>query len=157
MVVLVGNNPLCVQMEERIHVFSPRKKVLFAFQDSVGICRERNVKVLHMGKIGMTPGYVHQLPDDLDQSMLCAAFGGSAYKLSWGDDMQGYLYTHAAFAMPVVYLCYRIGCDLRKAHSSDIKCAVEDAREGFPLIEKAGMKIGRRKIRNMIMASRGRY
>ncbi|MGN1388318.1 MAG: hypothetical protein ACI4WR_01605, partial [Bulleidia sp.] len=97
MLVLIGNNPLCQEMESKIHALTPEQKVLFGFQSSAGVREEHAVKVFRTGKTGLTLGYVHQKPEEQEQKILEQAFDGSGFRLGWCDDMQGYLYAHAAF------------------------------------------------------------
>lgn len=141
MVVLVGNNPLCAEMEATIHSLSPHKQVLFDFLNSAGVREKTYVKSLHSKKVELLLGGVHGMRPERDQILVSAAFGGSGCKLTWCDDMEGYLYTHAAFVPPCACLCYGKGCDLRKADCRDIQLTVEAAKEGYRLIEKTGMKI----------------
>ncbi len=57
------------------------------------------------------------------------------------DDMEGWLYCHAAFILPIVYLSYKRGCDLRTATKQEVNAITAAAKEAYDLIAKAGIKI----------------
>lgn len=69
MLVLIGNNPLCQEMEKKIHGLTPEQKVLFGFQSSAGVREEHAVKIFRAGKTGLTLGYVHQKPEEPERKM----------------------------------------------------------------------------------------
>lgn len=142
MLVLIGNNPLCQEMEKKIHGLTPEQKVLFGFQSSAGVREEHAVKIFRAGKTGLTLGYVHQKPEEPERKMLGQALDGSGFCLEWCDDMQGYLYTHAAFVLPCVYLCYGHGCDLRIVRYAEIRCVLQAARERYRLRMRSTIRAG---------------
>ena len=57
------------------------------------------------------------------------------------DDMEGWLYCHAAFILPIVYLSYKKGCNLRNAMKREVDDITAAAKEAYGLIAKAGIKI----------------
>lgn len=139
--VLVGNNPCAAQMEKELLSLSPNeKKILFGFQGTAGVRETDQVTCVSLGG-SMTIGALHKEPDDDTKRILLAAFGDTGYQLHWMDDMEGWLYCHAAFILPVVYISYRLNCDLTKASLDEMKEVLAAAEEGYKLIEHSGIKI----------------
>lgn len=139
--VLVGNNLHCAEIVEKIHAAAPEKRVLFGFQMSAGERKDTYVEVVRKGGGSMTVGCLHQEPEDEVKEKLLSAFSGTGYRLYWCDDMEGYLWTHAAFILPCVFLSYAHDCNMHHLSLSEIRQAVLAAKEGYRLIERAGMKI----------------
>ena len=141
LVILVGNNPEAAEMEEEIGRISPDKTVLFGFQGTAGVRNQTNVTVVSLGKGSMTVGGLHREVVPKDKKTLETAFRGTGYKLRWCDDMEGWLYTHAAFILPIVYISYTCGCDLRNADGKQIDDLMKAAKEAYGLIDAAGIQI----------------
>ena len=118
-VILVGNNPEAADMEHEILALSESPKtVLFGFQGTTGVRSAESVNCLHVGRGSMTVGGLHRALTANEQQTLLEAFGDTGYKLTFEDDMEGWLYCHAAFILPIVYLSYHYDCDLREANLS---------------------------------------
>lgn len=142
LVVLVGNNPAAAQTEaELLSLSANSKKVLFGFQGTAGVRESDSVTCVSLGSGSMTVGGLHQEPDTDTKQILRTAFGSTGYQLQWTDDMEGWLYCHAAFILPVVYLSYGLNCDLTKASPAQIAEVIDAAEEGYRLIEHAGIRI----------------
>ena len=141
LVVLVGNNPCAAQTEkELISLSEGNKKVLFGFQGTAGVREADSVTCAALGG-SMTIGGLHEEPDAATKQKLRDAFGDSGYQLQWMDDMEGWLYCHAAFILPVVYLSYRLNCDLKKASLKDIDEVLSAVKEGYDLVGASGIPI----------------
>ena len=141
LVILVGNNPCAAQMEEELLSLSPnRKTVLFGFQGTAGVREADSVTCVALGG-SMTIGGLHQAPAPADRQKLLIAFGDTGYQLHWTDDMEGWLYCHAAFILPMVYLSYRLNCDLKKAGKNDIDELIPAVEEGYKLVKASGIQI----------------
>lgn len=141
-IILVGNNPEAADMEREILALSESPKtVLFGFQGTAGIRNTDSVNCLHIGSGSMTVGCLHRALTVSEQNILIRAFGNSGYKLTFEDDMEGWLYCHAAFILPIVYLSYHYGCNLRKADRKDISSMMKAAEEAYCLIDACGVKI----------------
>ena len=141
-VVLVGNNPEAADMEREILALSESPKtVLFGFQGTAGVRSTNSVNCLHVGSGSMTIGGLHRALTANEQRTLLEAFGDSGYKLTFEDDMEGWLYCHAAFILPIVYLSYHYGCDLRKSDRKDISSMMKAAEEAYSLIDVCGIEI----------------
>ena len=55
--------------------------------------------------------------------------------------MEGWLYCHAAFILPIVYESYRYDCDLRNAPAHDLDRMLRAVEEAYGLIVESGMPI----------------
>ena len=141
-VVLVGNNPQAAQMERTLQEMAGvPKTVLFGFQGTAGVRDAGSVNCLHVGKGSMTVGGLHRECTQQEKRLLLQAFQGTGYRLTFEDDMEGWLYCHAAFILPIVYISYQCGCDLRRADSRMIESLINAAEEGYGLIAVSGRKI----------------
>ncbi len=141
LVILVGNNPCAAQMEEELLALSAAgRKILFGFQGTAGLREADSVTCVSLGG-SMTVGGLHEEPDAAVKQKLKIAFGDTGYQLHWTDDMEGWLYCHAAFILPIVYLSYRLKCDLTKAKPKEIDEVLSAVEEGYNLIGKSGIRI----------------
>ena len=141
-VILVGNNPEAADMEGEILALSDTPKtVLFGFQGTAGVRSTNSVNCLHVGAGSMTIGGLHRALTANEQQTLLEAFGDTGYRLTFEDDMEGWLHCHAAFILPIVYLSYHYGCDLRKANGKDIASMMKAAEEAYDLIAACGIEI----------------
>ena len=141
LVILVGNNPCAAQMEEELLSLSDTgKTVLFGFQGTAGVREADFVTCVSLGG-SMTVGGLHREPDADIKQKLTIAFGDTGYQLHWMDDMEGWLYCHAAFILPVVYISYRLNCDLTKANPAGIDEVLAAVKEGYKLIRSCGIPV----------------
>ena len=141
-VVLVGNNPEAADMEhELLSLTETPKTILFGFQGTAGVRSERSVNCLHVGNGSMTVGGPHRVPNAAERDTLIKTFSDSGYKLNFEDDMEGWLYCHAAFILPIVYESYLYDCNLRNAPMQDIKQMLSAVEEAYGLIAAAGIQI----------------
>ncbi len=141
LVILVGNNPCAAQMEEDLLSLSGSKKtVLFGFQGTAGVREADSVTCVSL-RGSMTIGGLHQEPDHETKQKLMITFGDTGYHLHWMDDMQGWLYCHAAFILPVVYISYRLNCDLTKANLAGIDEVLAAVEEGYKLVRSCGIPV----------------
>ncbi len=139
--VLVGNNPCAAQTEAELLALSANgKKVLFGFQGTAGVREADYVTCVSLGG-SMTVGGLHREPDEAEKQLLRKAFGDTGYQLHWTDDMEGWLYCHAAFVLPIVYISYGLNCDLTKAGGKEIDDVLAAIQEGYKLIGSSGIPI----------------
>ncbi|MBQ8928050.1 MAG: ketopantoate reductase family protein [Oscillospiraceae bacterium] len=142
LVILVGNNPKAAETErELLSLTEVPKTVLFGFQGTAGVRAPRYVNCLHAGNGSMTVGGLHRALTAAEERMLTEMFSGSGYGLHPEDDMEGWLYCHAAFVLPIVYESYRYDCDLRDAPVQDLDRMLTAVEEAYGLIEAAGIPI----------------
>lgn len=142
LVVLVGNNPDAAKMEkELLSLSAGRKTVLFGFQGTAGVRESDRVTCVSFGDGSMTIGGVHREASPEEKMKIEQAFAASDYDLNWTDDMEGWLFTHSAFILPVVYVSYALGCDLKKADRKTIREMLTAVKEGYDLLQHVGIKI----------------
>ena len=142
LVVLVGNNMAAPEMERIIqsHTSSP-KTVLFGFQGTGGRREDGKVVCVRWGAGSMSLGAAgSQLSEDVKMDIL-KAFQGTGYRLTWVPDMDAWYKCHLAFILPVCYLSYALGCDLRCASGRQIRRIISACREGYELLSACGCPI----------------
>ena len=141
-VVLVGNNPLAEEMEGKILAMTKTPKaVLFGFQGTAGVRGEDHVDTVSFGNGSMTIGGVHRVLSEEEQKTIEAAFAGTGYRLRFEDDMEGWLWCHAAFILPMVFLTYALECNLKRSNMKQMKEIISACEEAYGLLMKAGIKI----------------
>ena len=114
-IVLTGNNLSAAEMETQILENSPAPKtVLFGFGSTAGTRENGWITAVHTGDGRLTVGKVHEEVPEALKAILRQATSGSRLALVYCDNMDAWLKYHAAFILPVVYLCYKTGCDLKK-------------------------------------------
>ena len=140
--VLIGNNLCAAETEHEFHrLAGDDKTLLFGFQGTGGV-REKTYSVcVRFGASRLTVGGLHRFPTERQKAVLTKAFSGTKYGLVFIDDMEGWLYCHAAFILPIVYISYAYDCDLRTAPRQAIDLLLNAAEEGYALIRKSGIKI----------------
>ncbi len=140
--VLVGNN-LCAAETERgfRELAGEGKALLFGFQGTGGVRENKYSVCVRFGASRLTVGGLHSEPSEQQKAVLKAAFSGTKYGLVFIDDMEGWLYCHAAFILPIVYISYAYGCDLRTAPRQALDLLMKAAEEGYGLIRRSGIKI----------------
>ncbi len=140
--VLVGNNLEAEELEAAfMQLAGGKKSLLFGFQGTAGVRENDRVICVRFGSGSLNVGGLHREASPEEKSALEQAFSGSPYRLTWTDDMMGWLWCHAAFILPIVYLSYACGCNLRKAAGQQIRDGLKAAEEGYGLISKAGIRI----------------
>jgi 2-dehydropantoate 2-reductase len=142
LVVLVGNNLSAAEMERRIAEASVEPKtVLFGFMTAGGHRDAEKVVGVSFGGGKLTVGGLHRAPTDGEKDQLTRIFSGSGAKLVWEDDMEGWYTSHLAFILPIAYLSYATGCDLRKATRAQRRLLMDAVDEGFGLIKRRGIAV----------------
>lgn len=141
-VVLVGNNMSAAKMEESIRERTTvPKTVLFGFQGTGGRREKGRVACVRFGEAGMTVGGLHREPSLVEKRMLRSAFAGTKYRLTWSTNMDAWYKCHLAFILPIAYLSYALGCDLKRATGRQIKTGLRAVREGYNLLDALGYPI----------------
>lgn len=140
--VLVGNNLRAAETEREFHRLAGNgKTLLFGFQGTGGVREQTYSVCVRFGASRLTVGGLHNEPTAQQKAVLKKAFSGTKYGLCFIDDMEGWLYCHAAFILPIVYISYAYDCDLRKAPVQALDLLLKAAEEGYALIRKSGIKI----------------
>ena len=140
--VLVGNNLCAADTEREFHrLAGDDKTLLFGFQGTGGVREGNHTVCVRWGSSRLVCGGLHGYPSPRDKAALRKAFAGTKYGVAFMDDMEGWLYCHAAFILPIVYLSYKRGCDLRTASRNEVNDITAAAKEAYALIKRVGIKI----------------
>ena len=118
-VVLVGNNTDAERFLRALTDCEHPKEVAFGFQRTAGHREKGRVVSVHFGKVGMTIGALNGHLSTGFQTLLTQATG-SRYRLTWDTHMDAWLKCHAAFILPICYLCYTLDGNLSKANKAAI-------------------------------------
>ena len=140
--VLVGNNLRAAKTEREFRrLAGDGKTLLFGFQGTGGVRESTYSVCVRFGASRLTVGGLHNEPSEHQKTVLKTAFSGTKYGLVFIDDMEGWLYCHAAFILPIVYISYAYDCDLRTAPKQALDMLMNAAEEGYELIGRSGIKI----------------
>lgn len=141
-VVLTGNNLSASEMEARIHAESPAPKtVLFGFGSTAGTRENGRLTTVHMGDGRLTLGKTDAEVPAAAKTALERAFSGSRLSVAYCDNMDAWLKYHAAYILPVVYLCYKTGCDLKKSTRADRKLMLDAVKDAYQLLMALGYPV----------------
>ena len=142
LVVLVGNNMSAARMQEEIlRNTACEKQVLFGFQVTAGR-RDKENGLLICERAGagvMDIGCVHGLPDGAARKKLEALFGKTGYRLRWQRDMEAYLICHLAAILPIGYLAYICGGDMRSSTGDQRRLMCRASREAYAMLRRQGI------------------
>ena len=142
--VLVGNNMDPGRMQQAILDRTVcEKEVLFAFQATAGRRDVENDVLIceRLGAGAMDIGGLHALPDKAIQAKLESAFAGTKYRLRWQPDMEAYLVCHLAAVLPICYLAYACGGDMRSSTGGQRKMMRMATKEAYGLLRAQGNPI----------------
>lgn len=137
LLVLVGNNMETDKCEE---LLAGRRHV-YAFQGSAGH-RENGITVVgRLPATDLTVGGLHEPASDADISLIKTALYTKGYKVTPVSSMYGYYMYHFAEVMPYCYLCYHVGCDLKRADRGGIKKVMTATKECFDYLRLQGIPV----------------
>ena len=142
LVVLVGNNLSAAEMERAVlsRTQAP-KTVLFGFGSTAGRREDGRIVAVHTGDGKLTVGALHADASFAAKDTFARLFTGSKYAVSYCDDMDAWLKYHAAFILPIVYLSYATGCDLRGASRAQRAVLLDAAGDAYGLLMKLGCPV----------------
>ena len=141
-VVLVGNNLSVSEMERRIlRAAASPKEVLFGFGSTAGTRENGKLTTVHTGDGKLTIGKAHAELTAAEKTLLKRLFAGSRMSVSYCDDMDAWLKYHAAFILPVVYLCYKTGCDLTKSTKEERELLLDAVGDAYHLLMALGYPV----------------
>jgi 2-dehydropantoate 2-reductase len=141
-VVLTGNNLSASEMETRILEDTPTPKtVLFGFGSTAGTRENGRLTTVHTGDGRLTLGKAQGEITETVKTSLRQTFSGSRLSVVYCDNMDAWLKYHAAFILPVVYLCYKTGCDLRKSTREERKLLLDAVRDAYRLLMALGYPV----------------
>ena len=137
LIVLVGDNMETDKCEE---ILKNRRHV-YGFQGSAGH-RENGVAVVgRLPATDLTVGGLHEPASQEDVLLIKAALNTKGYKVTPVSSMYGYYMYHFAEVMPYCYVCYHVGCDLKRATRSDIKKIMSATKECFDYLRLQGIPV----------------
>lgn len=136
--VFVGNDPQAKQVLEAMQ--RPADKVAFGFQNTAG-SREHDRVVSVYASAGMTVGGATAPLSGAFRTRLKTAFDGVKYKLSFYGDMDEWLKCHAAFILPICYVCYACNGDLRRATKQQRGAILDAAYEACVMLKAIGIPV----------------
>lgn len=141
-VVLIGNNLSASEMEAHILQASPApKQVLFGFGSTAGTRENGKLETVHTGDGKLTVGRPQEDASAEQKAFLKSLFKGSRLSISWCDNMDAWLKYHAAFILPVVYLCYKTGCDLKQSTKEERRLLLDAVRDAYHLLMELGYPV----------------
>ena len=141
-VVLTGNNLSASEMEAYILENSKAPKtVLFGFGSTAGTRENGRLTTVHTGDGRLTIGKAHEEVPETVKAILQQAFSGSRLSVVYCDNMDAWLKYHAAFILPIVYLCYKTGCDLKKSTGAERKLLLDAVRDAYHLLMTLGYPV----------------
>lgn len=141
-VVLTGNNLSASEMEARIHAESPAPKtVLFGFGSTAGTRENGRLTTVHVGDGRLTLGKSNAEVPAAAKAVMDRAFSGSRLSVAYCDNMDAWLKYHAAYILPVVYLCYKTGCDLKKSTRADRRLMLDAVKDAYHLLMALGYPV----------------
>lgn len=141
-IVLTGNNLSAAEMETQILENSPvPKTVLFGFGSTAGTRENGWITAVHTGDGRLTVGKAHEEVPETIKAVLHQATSGSRLSVVWCDNMDAWLKYHAAFILPVVYLCYKTDCDLKRSTRAERKLLLDAVRDAYRLLMALGYPV----------------
>lgn len=141
-IVLVGNNMTPSYCQEQIENQSAvEKEVAFGFQGTGGQRENGKVISMHPFRVGMTVGGLRENPNSDFQKRILTAFMNTGYQLTWEQNMEGWLLSHAAHILPTAYVCYSLNCNLKRTSKEQIGMIVDAVVEAHKMLKKLGYPI----------------
>ena len=141
-VVLTGNNLSASEMEARILENSQTPKtVLFGFCSTAGTRQNGRLITVHTGDGRLTIGKAQEEVPERVKAILQKVFRGSRLSVVYCDNMDAWLKYHAAFILPVVYLCYKTGCDLKQSTRAQRKLLLNAVSDAYHLLMAIGYPV----------------
>lgn len=142
LVVLVGNNPLAGECEEKFRSLAGSDiPLLFGFQYTAGLHEGHRVIAVYRQNGSMTVGGLQEEPSLREKKLLNAAFQHTGYQIEYTDHMDGWLLCHAAVVLPIFYVSYANDCNLRRAEGKTLDEMILAIRQGYGLLRHMGVEI----------------
>lgn len=89
----------------------------------------------------MSLGGLHQEAGTEEKAAVTALFAGTKYRLTWVSDMDGWYKTHLTLILPVAYVCYAAGCNLRKTTHAQRAQLLDAAGEACGLLQALNIPV----------------
>ena len=146
-VIFVGNNPDAAGIESRLSALTrkesaPEKEVAFAFQATGGKRDIDHASITAVySRLSITLGGATKplslgFASELNQTLPAAGF-----KVTHEDRMDAWLKCHLAFVLPLAFVSYAYGCDLRQAGRQAFTRSFDACNEAFHLLIAHGIPI----------------
>lgn len=137
-IIFVGNNLEAPYIYERLHKESTVKRELaFGFQATGGRREAKKVVSVHI-QLGMTVGALNGDLSHEFKKLLKNAFEGAKYRLTKETQMDGWLKCHAAFILPICYVCYALNGNLKRASSHQMNEIIDATIEAHAALKVLG-------------------
>ena len=127
--------------EELLRLSSSPKEILFAFQVTGGERLKEYAIVERFGKAGLDIGALHSFPSERAQKKLTVTFKNTGYKIRWQPGMEAFLFCHPAAVLPIAYLAYACGGDLRRSTRKQRKQMLDAPAEAYDRLIQLGIPI----------------
>jgi 2-dehydropantoate 2-reductase len=142
LVALVGNNVSASDNEKLFKRLSKNeKKLLFGYQNTGGRREDKLVQCVRYGGGSLSLGGLRGEAPDCAKEVIDSMFAGTKYAIKWVNGMDAWYKSRLALILPVSYLCYALGCDMRRASLSQCRQALEAAGEACGLLKTLGYPI----------------
>ena len=156
-VVFVGNNVDALGTAARLAELAARRQpgaggaasggvapgpreVAFAFQ-STGGRREAGRVVSVYARLGMTLGGADGPLSEGFRREAEGLLAVAGYRVTREDQMDAWLKCHLAFILPIAFVSYACGCNLRRATKAQRRAILDACREGYALLVARGIPI----------------
>ncbi len=136
--VFIGNDPYAREVMQAMQ--RPADKIAFGFQGTAGRRENGQIVSVHMG-VGMTVGGATAPLSGMFRQRLNTAFEGTKYKLTFYADMDEWLKCHAAFILPICYVCYACNGNLTRSTKEQRKALIDAAWEACEMLKAAGVPV----------------
>ncbi len=136
--VFIGNDPYAREVMQAMQ--RPADKIAFGFQGTAGRRENGQIVSVHMG-VGMTVGGATAPLSGVFRQRLNTAFEGTKYKLTFYADMDEWLKCHAAFILPICYVCYACNGNLTRSTKEQRKALIDAAWEACEMLKAAGVPV----------------
>lgn len=142
LLILVGNDltPAAFHAHIREHA-AGIKEILFGFQVSAGKKKADRFVCERFGAGYMDIGLLHGPASGELKRQVEQMFSGTKYKLNWQNDMEAYLICHPAAILPIGYLSYICGGDLKNSTRAQRRMMFEASREAYDFLKASGVTI----------------
>ena len=137
LLVLVGNNMETDICDKELR----NQNVIYGFQGSAGRRENGTAVVGRLPITDLTIGRLYEPADPEDIQKIKEAFRTKGYKVTPVDSMYAYYMYHIAEIMPYCFLCYHVGCDLKKAGKKDMQMITSATKECFDYLKGQGIPV----------------
>ena len=140
--ILVGNDLSPAKIQDHIKRKAPDiKRIMFGFQVSGGKKEADRFVCERFGGSWMDIGMLHGETSPKLKTYIERMFKGTGYKINWQGDMEDYLICHPAAILPIGYLSYICGGDLRTSTREQRKMMFDASAEAYAFLRAKGVTV----------------